>query len=485
MSPPRIENVKLVNGNVNFTLVNPDSNVANFYADLFDPPTTFRSSNIVSLNNGVAPNSSITVQLPANQDSIIYAYSESTFDNNRFDSQVVEQRFRPDAPTTPTITNITLLNSRRVSLTWTDTLSPFQYVLEISTQSNFATLITGGTQLIWGLSRTVQIPAEFFAYSTTHYFRLAGVYDGFQGDFSNVVNVTTLAQPAIAPPEIVDVQFTGSLVSFGVINRHTEAVDIYANVTVPATSPRAFGVLPNKRTNVTDVPYTSTQTTVYARSAISSTFSDNTALTFDASTLPAIPVLTAGGLTALTDAIQIEWTYQLTDPFIDGFFIERNPNFQGAASFGIITDTVPSEGRVFIDNRILGNQTYEYRVVARNSRGTRTSSTQSITTTGFVPAVPTINAAVQTTAISASQGSTTVRWQRNSTDEDGFIVQFRDTSISATFTDITGAAAGSSSVQVVFERSGDGGPTRPYGFRVRAFNEFGESADSSEHVVFL
>jgi hypothetical protein len=101
----------------------------------------------------------------------------------------------------------------------------------------------------------------------------------------------------------------------------------------------------------------------------------------------------------------------------------------------------------------------------------------------MIPAAPSSLANQQVQTISGSSASVVLTWQRNSTDETGFVIEWRETSTMANFIVIDGAAASATTAYVIFDRVGTG--TKSYLFRVRAVNEFGQSAPSNESLVLI
>jgi hypothetical protein len=247
-----------------------------------------------------------------------------------------------------------------------------------------------------------------------------------------------------------------------------------------ATTSRATSVRPNEAETFT-ISFTGSDSTIFAKAtATSKAASPVVSTQFVAEFAPSAPSITA--ITSQVGRNLIDWTY--SGEIVTGFVLERNPNFVGGASFGVLSDTIPAASRTFIDTRNIDSlTTYSYRIRAFNRVGEATSASSDVTTIAMTPAAPSSLANQQVQTISATSASVVLTWQRNSTDETGFVIEWRETSTMASFIEIGGEAASATTAYVIFERIGS--PTKSYLFRVRAVNEFGQSAASNESLVII
>jgi hypothetical protein len=342
-------------------------------------------------------------------------------------------------------------------------------------------LITGGLRQSFGTD-TITIFDFINAdidYNKTYFFRVRALRDGQFSSFSNTASITTTESPITSAPLLTNITVSGSNVTFTLVNTDNQLVTLFADFT-NATTSRATGVRPNEAKTFT-VAFTGSDSTIFAKAKAA--IKENSPVVseqFVAEFAPSAPSISA--ITSQVGRNLIDWTY--SGEIVTGFVLERNPNFLGGATFGVLSDTIPAASRTFVDTRNIDSQTtYTYRIRAFNRAGEATSTTSSVTTIAMIPAAPSSLANQQVQTISGSSASVVLTWQRNSTDETGFVIEWRETSTMANFIQIDGAAAGATTAYVIFDRIGSG--TKSYLFRVRAVNQFGQSAPSNESLVLI
>jgi hypothetical protein len=419
---------------------------------------------------GLLPLTTFTIRIRARKGTI---YSEFAY----FSATTLK-----DAPSAPTNLTLSLLSERRILASWDEADdNVFLYRIEASESNTFSPLIAGGLKTTF--QDDTKVIFDFLNadidFNTQYFFRVRALRDGQFSPYSSTANITTSESPITAAPTITNVTTSGSNVTFTLVNTDNQLVTLFADF-ANATTSRATGVRPNEARTFT-IAFTSSNSTIFAKAtATGKAASPVVSTQFVAEFAPSAPSISA--ITSQVGRNLIDWTY--SGEIVTGFVMERNPNFLGGTSFGVISDTIPAASRTFIDTRNIDSQTtYQYRIRAFNRVGEATSTTSSVTTIAMIPAAPSSLANQQVQTISGSSASVVLTWQRNSTDETGFVIEWRETSTMANFIVIDGAAAAAATAYVIFERIGT--PTKSYLFRVRAVNEFGQSAASNESLVII
>jgi hypothetical protein len=384
----------------------------------------------------------------------------------------------------------TLISERRVLIKWDETADDvFLYRIEASESSGFSPLITGGTkQTFFNIVAT-----EFnwlnadIDYDTTYYFRVRALRDGQFGEYSDTVSITTSEEPLTSAPLITNVVVDGSSVEYTLINTDDQLVTIFSDLSNGSTS-RQTNVRPNEAVNVTQT-FTDSDSAIFAKAkAALKDDSRIVSFVFAAEEAPNDPTILTGGdgLSAIAGFNILTFRYSNALVPVDGFVVERNPNLQNSASFGLISDLIPPIGRNFvgsnedeyrfIDSRINSGQSYTYRVKSINRRGEGVSTERTITSAQSVPNAPSSLSLVGVLAGDPGEGVVAIEWTRNSTDEDGFLVQRKlSTQGAESWADVGGTAR----AETFFEEVIDGDPDTDYDYRILAYNEFGNSTPSN------
>jgi hypothetical protein len=320
-------------------------------------------------------------------------------------------------------------------------------------------------------------------YNTQYFFRVRALRDGQFSGFSSTASITTTLSPIASPPLITNVVVTGSTVTYTLVNTHTSAVTLFSDFNANPTTQRGIPPTPPNVAVQVSQSFTSSNTTIFAR-ATSTTQANSPVVSeqFAAEFAPSAPSISA--ITSQVGRNLIDWTY--SGEIVNGFIIERNPNFLNQNIFGVISDTVPPSSRTFVDTRNIDSQTtYQYRIRAFNQVGEATSTTSSVTTIEMRPSAPSGPVGTNLQTLSSDYGAITISFNRTSTNEDGFNIFFEDPTEVTGFNIIESVPTGQLSVVVTFPRSSGGGPSRPYNFRITAFNQFGESAPSGTVPIFI
>lgn len=162
--------------------------------------------------------------------------------------------------------------------------------------------------------------------------------------------------------------------------------------------------------------------------------------------------------------VNLAWTDASTNE--TGFVIEwSNDNFVTSSAIEV------GAGVTTYEHTGLTPETpYAYRVRAVNGVGSSANSNVATATTPAAPTVPSSPTALTATPVSPYQID--LAWTDTSDDEDGFVIEWSENG--GTFTELASVAAGVTS----YQQSGLI-PETDYGYRVRAFNVAGSSADAT------
>jgi hypothetical protein len=299
--------------------------------------------------------------------------------------------------------------------------------------------------------------------------------DGQFSGFSNTASITTTESPITSAPLLTNVSVSGSNVTFTLVNTDNQLVTLFADFATATTS-RATGVRPNESRTFT-LSFGPSDGTIFARAKAA--LKENSAIVsekFAEDEAPAAPSIGATGIVVQPGFNVVNWTYETTDPIVDGFIVERNPGVGDFAAFDIISPQLAPISRRFLDTTVSSGVQYTYRIRAFNRVGNTLSNTRTVTAASSVPATPSNLTLIGVLAGSPGEGFVSISWQRNSTDEDGFFVQ-RKLSTQGAGSYVT--VGGTAKAQTNFGETITGPSNTNYDYRIIAHNEFGNSAPSN------
>jgi hypothetical protein len=375
---------------------------------------------------------------------------------------------------------LTLLGDRRILAQWTEVEDDvFLYRIEASENSNFTPLIQGGLKTTFFNDTQVVFDSldSDIDFNTQYFFRVRALRDGLFSAYSATANITTSPNPITSAPLLTNVTVSGSNVTFTLVNTDNQLVELFADFT-NATTSRATGVRPNESRTFT-LSFGSTDGTIFAKAKAAT--KDNSAVVsekFAEDEPPAAPSIGATGVVVNPGFNFVNYTY--SGPIVDGFVVERNPGFLDVAGFSIVSPQLPPSARRFLDTAVSSGVEYTYRIRAFNRIGDALSNTRTVTAVSSVPATPSNLTLVGVLVGSPGEGFVSISWQRNSTDEDGFLVQ-RKLSTQGAGSYVT--VGGTAKAQTNFGETVVGDPDTNYDYRIIAYNQFGNSALSNVLTV--
>lgn len=394
----------------------------------------------------------------------VYAFNNSWSSefSNKVSVQTLEKGLNP-----PTNMRAVALSSDSIQIFFKNNESfPVNFALERATnaQGPFALIVTGGADS----GDASFIDRDGLQSATTYYYRVQ-LYasTGPAGDYSSVVSATTLGLKPASPSELTATVLSatsvalnwkdnsnnetgfrversiGNSVSYQVLTN-----SLSANTTTYTDNIATAGVVYNYRV----VAYNGSGDSGYA------------VLSGFTIPIPAAPS-NLNVVAAFETSIILSWTDNATTE--SGFQLERAPNQNGP--FSSMMTLLPNT-TTYTDANLTGGTTYFYRLRATGASGVYSAYTSvlSVTTLAAVPNAPT-GLAVQST----SNDSVTLRWNDQSTNEQGFIVE-RALSVNGPFTVNFPTASNTTS----YVNTGLQAATTYY-YRVRSFNPQGYSAYSN------
>jgi len=318
-------------------------------------------------------------------------------------------------------------------------------------------------------------------FETEYFVRVRATRGGQSSVPTTPVSITTLSKPRTLAPIIVITDVSPTTVFFKIVNYDTRTAFLFVNLTGAPFSGSLGSARPGEAISGS-LNYT-TQTTLFAVAAAADKMGSEVASQiFVQDNPPAAPSIGATGVVVNPGFNVVNWTYGTNDPIVDGFVVERDPGFLDIAGFEVISAQLSPATRRFLDTRVSSGLQYTYRIRAFNQVGSTLSNTRTVTAVASVPATPSSLAASAVLAGAAGEGFFTLTWQRNSTDEDGFLVERKlSTQGAGSFAVVGGTAKG----QTVIDQTIVGDPDTTYDYRVIAFNEFGNSAVSNTESVLI
>jgi hypothetical protein len=334
-----------------------------------------------------------------------------------------------------------------------------QYLLDVSTASNFSTFLPGyNPAYLAGTSANV----TGLSGGTTYYYRVRAQNSGWTTGYSNVINLTTIpAPPTVGPPaSITATSFTANWgtspgatsyrLDVSTNSSFSSYVSGYNNLSVSVPTSAVSGLAAN--------------TTYYFRvRAVNSSGTSSNSMTGSALTAPTGPVAAAATNVSNT-SFKASWnsvpgasSYKLDVSTVSNFstFV---PGYLGEEVIGTSTDVVG----------LADNTTYYYRVRAVNAEETQSVSSNTVSKL-ILPDAP---VALASTSITSS--GFTANW----TAVTGVTSYRLDVSTSGEFTSFM---TGYNNLTVTGTSKVVSGLTevKTYYFRVRATNATGSSASSN------
>jgi predicted phage tail protein len=362
----------------------------------------------------------------------------------------------------------------QISLSWRDNSSiEIRFLIERSRSADFATI--DGTRTTsanetsfwdWGLSA-----------GTTYYYRVRAESAAFVSPWSNVASATTsgTAPSGLNPPSALQGQSRGrtqislswednSALETGFRIERSTTADFSADVFLRAA--------PANATLFWDWGLSAGTTYYYRVSAISatsvSTPSNVVSIRTDGTTTP---LGAPSGIVATPlESGEITLAWQDNAGSETRFRIERSRSATFAS--GIVVREAPANSELFWDWDLLPGTRYYYRIRAENAGGVGDwSATVNALTAGDLNVPP---AAPTGLTVRQQAADVILNWIDNANNENGFLIQRSTTSdfSSGVVTRQSGASGG-----VFWDWGLVSGTT--YFYRVRAFNDAGNSAFSN------
>jgi titin len=383
-------------------------------------------------------------------------------------------------PEPPENVQLLITNERNIRVDWDAVQDDiFDYIVEVSEVSNFLPRIEGGIQRT---RRTVAVFNSDIAdldFETEYFVRVRATRGGQSSVPTTPVSITTLSKPRTLAPIIVITDVSPTTVFFKIVNYDTRTAFLFVNLTGAPFSGSLGSARPGEAISGS-LSYT-TQTTLFAVAAATDKLGSEVASQiFVQDTPPAAPSIGATAIVVNPGFNFVNYTYETTDPIVDGFVVERDPGFLDVAGFSIVSPQLPPSARRFLDTAVSSGVQYTYRIRAFNRVGDALSNTRTVTAVASVPATPSNLTLIGVLAGASGEGFVSIAWQRNSTDEDGFLVQ-RKLSSQGAGSYVT--VGGTAKAQTNFGETVVGDPNTNYDYRIIAYNQFGNSAPSNVLTV--
>ena len=365
------------------------------------------------------------------------------------------------APTAPTGLTATTVSSTRIDLAWNDTSDNENgFIIERKTGSGSFEQLTTVAADATTYSNTGLSP------NTTYAYRVRAFNSGGNSAYSNEATATTEQIIPAAPSNLAANTVSTSRIDLTwkdnannetgfKIERKTGTGSFAEIATVKAnvTSYSNTGLTNNREYTYRVRAYNTAGNSAYSNEAKATT-----------GTLPAAP--TNLKAEPLSDK-QIKLTWKDNANNETGFRIERKKgsgNYSQIASVGANTVTYTDTG---LDTKT----EYTYRVRAYNIVGNSAYSNEAKATTMGIPTAPT-----NLSATAASSNRITLSWRDRSDDESGFRIERKRGTGSFTQIAIVGA-----NTTTYADTNVD--PETRYTYRVRSYNDVGNSAYSNEASV--
>lgn len=374
------------------------------------------------------------------------------------------------APASATDLTATPISATQVNLTWSHAggnLSGF--TLERSTDSAFPN----------GNTTSFNLPASPFSYSdtglmanVTYYYRLTAVNGTSKAAPTSAVSALTF--PA-APSNLVATAISASRIDLTWTDNSAVPTDFEIDrKEEPAGSFAPIGVTTAPGTSYSDTTGLQPGTTyTYRVRATNATGDSANSAEASATTLPSKPNAPSGlqVSTVSQTSLRLTWTDNSNNE--TGFKIERSPNgSNGWRQIG----TAGQDAVAYLDQGLLAETTYYYRVSSTNAGGDSTPSNVASATT--LPNLPAAPGSLSVTVPTAPDGSTklTLNWSDASGNESGFKVErSTDNFVAPANTTLVTTTAANVTTFTDTGRT----PDTIYYYRVRATNTAGDSANTN------
>jgi hypothetical protein len=370
-------------------------------------------------------------------------------------------------PAAPSGLNAVPVSSSRIDLTWADSSDSedgFRVERSLSATSGFAQIASVGAD-------ATSYSSTGLSADTTYYYRVRTYNSAGNSGYSNTASATTAQVAPAAPSGLNAASVSASQIDLVWADNSDNESGFKVQRSLSATSGFAQIVTVGaSATSYSDSGLAADTTYYYRVNAYNSAGNSGYSNTASAITTQVAPAAPSGLNAASASSSQIDLTWADNSDNEDGFRVERS--LSAASGFAQIA-SVGANATSYSNAGLSTDTTYYYRVRAYNSAGNSAySNTTSATTAQAGPAAP---SGLTATAVSSSALGLT--WADGSDNESGFKVE-RSLHGTSPFTEIASVGANVTSYS-------DSGlePDTAYGYRVRAYNEVGNSGYSNTAVT--
>ena len=365
---------------------------------------------------------------------------------------------QPPGPNAPSNLATSDVQPTSIALGWSDN-SGDETAFIIEAKSN------GGSYAELGAvpADTTSFTATGLAPETSYTFRVKASSGGSDSAYSPELSVST---PSLSPPADPTGLSAAADSPTSVTLNWTDNSDDESGFVVEADDGSGFSELINLNPNVTafqatglapDTAYTFRVAAFNAGG--SSAYSNTAGATTSSLDAPAAP---SGLAASVLSATQVELSWTDNSDNEDTFILERK---SGGGSYAVVASLDPDTTSIILSDLSVGTA-YDFRLLARNAGGDSGYSNEASATTP-TPDLPLSPDGFGASALSSSEIQ--LVWNDNSDNETGFRIEYRP--VGGSFALLATAGADSTGFLV----SGLAGFTG-YEFRVRAFNDDGNSA---------
>lgn len=301
-------------------------------------------------------------------------------------------------------------------------------------------------------------------------YRVAVSSHGGYGDVGQYTVSGTIVLPADsvgAPSNLVAATQSTSQINLSWIDNATNETGFRVDQSFDGVTWTTIATLGADSTSFSAVDLTAGTSYAFRVSAFNATSVSDFSNVVTTATLAFAPAnLTATAISS--SRIDLAWSDVSGET---GYKIERSTdgtNWTQIATTGAnVTD--------YSNTGLNSSTTYSYRVTANNAGGDSAASNVASATTSATPTLP--NAPTSLTAVAATARRVNLAWTDNSSNENGFQV-WRSSNNGRSWTNIANVGANATSYA-------DNGVSarKTYSYRVRAFNDAGNSAYSSTATV--